>query len=344
MAPLSFNARSREHRTSSAMPSAEESQPPAEGPAGIVLVNDAAGLARLGDDAKQIRNRLESLGDRVEVRRVAPDRLADEIASAVRSGCRVVGVSGGDGSIASAAALLAGTDLILAPFPGGTLNHFARRLGITDREIALEAFGSPERRGVPVGIVDDAVFLNTATFGYYAMVVRHRDRLRRWMPKKVAGLVASFAGWMKLRLYAITVAAEGGVIHRVTPLIWVGVEWAEEDSPGGHLAVMIVTAGTRRQMARLISGSIVGLLRGKGPDKSFLESFQSRNLTITGPRTLSVTLDGEVRKLRTPVYVGMVDDALVVTTGSRGDAPGADSGRERKSVWSRLLWSNWAES
>jgi diacylglycerol kinase family enzyme len=87
-------------------------------------------------------------------------------------GAEVLGVAGGDGSLATVAALALERDLPLVVVPLGTRNHFARDLGLDpdDPVAALAAFDGPERR-VDVGRVNERVFLNNVSLGAYAAAV-----------------------------------------------------------------------------------------------------------------------------------------------------------------------------
>ena len=63
-------------------------------------------------------------------------------------------VGGGDGTVAAAGSALAGTATQLALLPLGTLNHFARDLGIpTDLEEAAKLIASGAARSVDVALV-----------------------------------------------------------------------------------------------------------------------------------------------------------------------------------------------
>ena len=98
------------------------------------FLNPAAGTA---DD---VAAAVDATG-RFQVRRVSPARLASEVTAALRDGARRVLVAGGDGTIATAASVLVGTPAELAIIPGGTLNHFAKDVGIPlDPAAALAGF------------------------------------------------------------------------------------------------------------------------------------------------------------------------------------------------------------
>ena len=130
-----------------------------------VFVNPAAGSAKAALAALDAHSGFD-------VRLTPPERLAVALRRAVSAGEPRVLVAGGDGTIASAAAILTGSDTALAVLPGGTLNHFARNYGIpTDLEDALKvATGGRETR-VDVGYVNERLFFNTSSVGAYVRFV-----------------------------------------------------------------------------------------------------------------------------------------------------------------------------
>jgi diacylglycerol kinase family enzyme/membrane-associated phospholipid phosphatase len=123
---------------------------------------------------------------------------------------RALGAAGGDGTVATVVALAARRRLPLVLVPAGTLNHFARDVGVYDLQEAVDASGAGEAVAVDLGAVrvhssngasgtdgTDAVttrhFLNTASLGCYSDLVRLRERWEhRWgkWPAFVAALVA----------------------------------------------------------------------------------------------------------------------------------------------------------
>jgi diacylglycerol kinase family enzyme len=91
-----------------------------------------------------------------------------------------LGIAGGDGSLGLVAAVAIERDLPFVCVPFGTRNHFARDVGL-DRDdplAALAAFTGAERR-IDVGRANERVFLNNASVGLYASLVRRRERHRR---------------------------------------------------------------------------------------------------------------------------------------------------------------------
>jgi diacylglycerol kinase family enzyme len=107
-----------------------------------------------------------------------------------RAGADVLGVAGGDGSLAAVAAVAIERDLPFVCVPTGSRNHFARDAGLDRRDpvAALAAFSGVERR-IDVGRVNGRVFLNNLSLGLYADLVHRRERHRR-RGEALAGLRA----------------------------------------------------------------------------------------------------------------------------------------------------------
>ncbi|HEX4801490.1 MAG TPA: diacylglycerol kinase family protein, partial [Sphingomicrobium sp.] len=102
--------------------------------------------------------------------------------------CRVIAergdalliVGGGDGTIGSAASALVGTETRLGILPLGTLNHFARDLGLpTDLTEAAKVIAAGNQRRVDVAEMNQRIFINNSAIGLYPLMVIDRDLQRR---------------------------------------------------------------------------------------------------------------------------------------------------------------------
>ncbi|SEP21502.1 bifunctional phosphatase PAP2/diacylglycerol kinase family protein [Trujillonella endophytica] len=159
----------------------------ADGEGLVVAVNPRSG-AESYDPAADIRQLLPG----AEVLELSEDRgVADLLGDAARSGrARALGVAGGDGSVAAAAAVALEHGLPLAVIPAGTLNHFARDVGVETVEQAAEAVARGAAVQVDVASLNGTPFLNTASIGSYPEMVRRRDalsgRLGKWAAMTVA--------------------------------------------------------------------------------------------------------------------------------------------------------------
>jgi diacylglycerol kinase family enzyme len=141
--------------------------------AGFLLINRHAGRgAGVDDVAAAARER------GIETRVLRPGEDAAAVARSARAD--VLGIAGGDGSLAPVAAVAIERELGFVCIPLGTRNHFARDLGL-DRDdpiAALAAFEGQERR-IDVGRAGDRIFLNNLSLGAYASLVHRREAHRR---------------------------------------------------------------------------------------------------------------------------------------------------------------------
>ncbi len=98
-------------------------------------------------------------------------RLADD---AVTRGADVIGMAGGDGSQALVATVASRRGVPHVCVPAGTRNHFALDLGLDRDDVvgALDAFTDGVDRRVDLASVNGRVFVNNASLGLYAKVIR----------------------------------------------------------------------------------------------------------------------------------------------------------------------------
>ena len=142
--------------------------------AGLVLVNPRSGSD--SPSAEELVAEARTLGIEPHILEEGDD--AAEIARS--SGADVLGIAGGDGSLAPVAAVAIESDRAFVCIPFGTRNHFARDLGLDrdDPVDALRAFDGSERR-IDVGRAGDRLFLNNVSLGLYARLVHRREQHRR---------------------------------------------------------------------------------------------------------------------------------------------------------------------
>ena len=171
-------------------------------PSAVLVVNPGAG--RLSDDGRlEVVDEIRRLF-RVEVYET-PDRDAGiEIAAqAASAGAAAVIAFGGDGLVNEVANGVAGTATALAIVPGGTMNVFARALGLpTEPLAAVRSLAErwERTRTVPLGRMDDRYFTFSAGCGFDAEAAERVERDYR--SKKTFGELFFF--WSAFRVLAGT--------------------------------------------------------------------------------------------------------------------------------------------
>ncbi len=284
------------------------------------FVNPAGGSA----DAARAAVRADA---RFLLREVPPERLPAALAEAAAAGERRVAVAGGDGTIAAAAATAAERGLELAVLPGGTLNHFARDLGLplADLPACLEVAATGGTAPADLGTVNGRAFLNTSAVGAYVTFVRTRERLERWAGYRGASALAAVRTWLGLAGFSVRVRAgeRAGDPARdaVSPLVFVGV--GERDFsragrgarlPGGRSALhaVVVRAGSRRGVlalvARAAAGGLETLAEADMVDLLLVDACEVR---MRRPRG-RVAVDGELVMLTAPLHYRIARGAFRV--------------------------------
>ena len=266
------------------------------------------------------------------------DSLEGRIEQAVRDGAERIVVAGGDGTIAKAAASLAGTESALAVVPGGTLNHFARDHGVpVDHKEAAEAAVSGPIVAADVAYVNDRLFLNTSSVGAYVLFVRTRERLERYIGYRLATIVAGFRLLGIVRPFTVELELDGVARRYRSSLVFVGVGERELQLPSmgsraekgrRGLHVIVVRGGT---WARLVAAGWVAAVRGNAAIArgSLADSSVVDECRIELRRRVGrVAVDGELVSMTSPLEYRIARDALriVVPPPTPRTEPDAERG------------------
>jgi len=290
------------------------------------LLNGRAGSC----DAAAATALIEKLGGEhgVDVRVIAfspGSDLGDLAREAVARGATIVAAGGGDGTINAVAAALVGTDVALGVLPLGTLNHFAKDLGIPLKlEDAVRALLTGESIEIDVAEINGKVFLNNSSLGLYPRIVRQREaHQKRGLPKWVAFLralvfVARHHSSLYLRLKVDDARSE----FRNTPFIFIGnnkyelagLQIGKRNSlAGAHLWICKAPDATRGGLLRLTLRALAGRLKDQD-----LEATQAKEVWIeTRGRHAQISTDGEVVMMEGPLHYRSRPQALKVIVPQR---------------------------
>ena len=227
---------------------------------------------------------------------------------------------GGDGTINSVAAAIIECDKTLGVLPLGTMNHFAKDLGIPlDLEGAVETIVAGHTVSIDVGDVNGRIFLNNSSLGLYPRIIREREKRQRlgW-GKWPAYLWAAFAVLRRYPFLEIRLSVDGKELTHRTPFVFVGnneYEMERLDIGGrvcldkGELSLYTTNRTGRLGLIRLALRALFGGLR---QERDFL-AFTTESLWIgTRHKRMRVALDGEVTILEPPLHYRVRPRALCV--------------------------------
>ncbi|HSE53738.1 MAG TPA: diacylglycerol kinase family protein, partial [Gemmatimonadales bacterium] len=143
-----------------------------------VILNPGSGAGSAEELGEQIAIAFRAAGRevRITLARSGPE-LTDAVRGAIAGKAAAVVAGGGDGTVSAVAAGLLGHDTPLGVLPLGTLNHFARDLGVPlGLEEAVEVILGGHTTAVDVGEVNGQTFLNNASLGLYPHIVLARRK------------------------------------------------------------------------------------------------------------------------------------------------------------------------
>lgn len=289
-----------------------------------VVLNASAG----GGDCERARDLLHrifgetNVGANVRLARDGGEIVALARRAALDPGCRAVWAGGGDGTVSAVASALVGTDKALGVLPLGTLNHFAKDLGVPlDLEEAARALLAGRVARVDAAEVNGRVFVNNSGLGLYPSIVRERERRqeRHGLGKWVALAWATLTVLRRYPYLRARLSADGRTLTRRTPFVFVGNNEYELDVfriggrarlDAGRLSIHLARRDAGRLgLLRLALGALAGRLR---EDRDF-ESLTTDELTVeTRQRRARVSLDGEVTVMQTPLRYRILPGALRV--------------------------------
>ena len=244
--------------------------------------------------------------------------------AAIEESCReglfdAVVAGGGDGTISAAAAAAAKGGMTLGILPLGTMNLFARSLGIPlELKAAAEALATADRVAVDIGLVNGRHFIHHVTLGLHPRLIRVRER--RTYGSRLGKIWASaYAWWIVLRqprLLSAHLTIDGERVERRTAAILISnnalgdghLPYAD-DLRQGRLGAYIATARRWPDLLQLTAQITLGTIS----ETPLLESWTAKSVEIAllnSPVTASV--DGELVGLETPLQLTVLRRGLTV--------------------------------
>ncbi|MFJ1733685.1 diacylglycerol/lipid kinase family protein [Streptomyces sp. NPDC088254] len=288
-----------------------------------LIMNPRSGGGKVG--RFRLREKAEALGAEVCVLDVThPQDVAALARRAADAGADLLGVAGGDGTQALVAAVAAERDLPFVVISAGTRNHFALDLGLDrdDPSTCLDALTDGVELRIDLGVVNDRVFVNNASFGAYAAVVQspaYRDDKTRTTLQMLPDLLTHHRG------PRLAVHAESTTIEQPQAVLVSNNPYRTDDPAGlgrrerldsGVLGVLGVKVDNATQAA--------GMLRGhRAPG---LAQLTAREVVVDADTdTIPVGVDGEALTLPTPVRCRTLPRVLRVRVPR--DRPGVPRAR-----------------
>lgn len=292
----------------------------------IIFNKYSGSFARLGDDpATFVQSTLNRIGhgDKlVTVKVIEGQDITKTVHDSIEEGFDVITASGGDGTINSVVNALRDSGKILGVIPMGTFNNFSKDTGIPIAfDEAVKNLIEGEARTIDVAEVNGHLFVNNSSIGQYptAVVRREEDRKKYNMNKMVAMMFAVLRTSLLSRSSKIRVELEGSTSDVFkTPLIFIGNNRYElapyrigrrQNLQSGFLCGYGCLCTNSLCALHLIFLTLFNQL--KLSHKFVEKTFQEITLH-SEKKNLEVSMDGEVKRLETPLHYKIHPKALKV--------------------------------
>lgn len=274
------------------------------------VLNKDGGTLRTTDVAAfadRVRELLEAAGHSVQIDIVAGGEIATALEKAIaRRNVDVVLAGGGDGTVSTAASLLMNKKKALAILPAGTMNLFARSLGIPQTlEAALKTFTDGEVKAVDMATANGRPFVHQFSIGMHARMVQLREKMDfgSRLGKMRASVRAAWATIKNPRTLKVTLTiGKTDIITRATGIGISNNLFGEghlpyADNPaGGVLGIYVSVARRRRDLVKLL----LAMLRGRWRQSEHVEIHQADKAVLkihSSPTKFKAVMDGELVKL-----------------------------------------------
>jgi len=287
----------------------------------VLIVNPRSG----GGKARRFGLERECRAREIEPVLFQPgDDLRATATAAIAAGADAIGVAGGDGSQAVVAEIASAHDIPYVCVPAGTRNHFANDLGIDRSDVvgALDAFAHGSERRIDLARLNGRVFVNNASLGVYAKIVRserYRDAKLETVARQLPDLLPPRGGPFDLR-FTTPDGTEWDGAH----LVLVSNNPYRPPRPGGRgtrqgldsglLGVIALRVLRGRQLARIGATELTGAI----PRFPGSLDFTTPAFTVDGSGPVDAALDGEALVVEPPLRFESLPSAVRVRVLPRG--------------------------
>jgi diacylglycerol kinase family enzyme len=253
----------------------------------VLLINPRSGNGTA--ERVSLAERARALG--IETLILSPERdLAELAASAVERGADVLGMAGGDGSLAIVAATALAHGLPFVCVPAGTRNHFALDVGVVRHDVigALAAFTDGLERRIDVAQVNGRLFLNNVSLGIYGEAVgqaRYRDEKLLTLLDTARAVLSPAGAVQEMKL-----TDDGGRVHHDPAVVLVS------NDP----YALARGSATRPRLDTGRLGVVVLARPAAGPRRPD-HAWTAPSLSIDALATVNAGVDGEALSLAPPL-------------------------------------------
>jgi diacylglycerol kinase family enzyme len=233
-------------------------------------------------------------------------------------------VGGGDGTASAAAAHARKAGMVLGILPLGTMNLFARSLGIPlEMNAAAEAIATGEKVAVDIGEVNGRLFVHHVTLGLHARMILLRAGLQ--YRSRIGKIWASLQAWWRAvrnppRLDAQIRFDEQELRRRTAAILVTNNPLGEghipyaDDPRQGTLGLYVANSPRWQDLLSMA----IRMALGSFSANPLLDNWTAKEVDISLPaETVNASVDGEIVSLKPPLRCRLHEGGLTVLAPKR---------------------------
>lgn len=227
--------------------------------------------------------------------------IASAVKSAIEKSTTEIIVVGGDGTLLAVVNALDGFPMPIGIVPCGTGNDFARTQGLPLQveSALLDLVGWNTKKTVDVGKSSGSCFLNVASIGIDAAIVKRTTQVRKWAKGPAVYFLASLIEILNYKPLRISLFVDDMEYARTVELVAVangsyyggGMRIAPMADPTDGIYDIVIANKMKRLrliqlLPKLYTGSHIG--------ESEIEILRGKNIKISTSKITPINLDGEL--------------------------------------------------
>ena len=288
----------------------------------VVIVNAGSGGGNDRALVDRLAGHFKAAGLHAEIELAhGGDEIITAVGNAVARQPPLIVAGGGDGTVSTVAAALVDTGIAFGVLPLGTLNHFAKDLGIPlELADAVAVLAHGEAGRVDVGEVNGRIFVNNSGLGLYPDIVHDRERQQKRLRrgKWPAFVWATLSALRRYPFLFVALVVDGKEVLRKTPFVFIGNNEYRMDGfaigersgiEGGLLSLYVAQRPGRWRLLQLALRALTGRLR----QARDFDAITATDIVVQSKRKrLRVATDGEVTVMTPPLHYRVRPASLIV--------------------------------
>ncbi len=246
-----------------------------------------------------------------------PEGLSEAIKKCIKKHAIIL-VGGGDGTIRTAAHHCVYKSIIMGVLPLGTLNHFAKEMGLpgsVDELVASLKEGHTSK--IDLAKVNDHIFINNSSIGFYPKFADKRDEYSKYYNKWLSYIPGFIESLKKHKSFYITIKSKNLNLSLHTSFLMISNNVYSYEFPmtikrDSFQKALLGLYYFKQGKIRLFK-----LIQRLFSNKNVFEIHQSEypiEIHFRREKEVTISLDGETTKVQTPLRYEPLPGALTLVT------------------------------